>query len=536
NLTGQWITAPEATNPNYGAAPLRQTLRFADGLAELARGQKGILLEVGPGQTLTTLARQHPAASAGQVVIASLAHAKEKPLGQASMLKALGRLWLAGLAAPGPGFFAQERRHRLPLPTYSFERKRYWVEPADLGESDKPVPQNVASGRAEPPTGTQKKSKGNEGLRFDSTPLDRRESDTLSELKAVFQELSGANLSLAGGSATFLELGFDSLFLTQASQAVQKRFGASLTFRQLLEEFPTLEKLAAYLDTQKPRAGNDVPESAGAPRVEQGPVRPSVRHVEAGTANLETFPLTAEQREVWFATQLGAAVSAAYNESCTLRLRGPFQLDALRLALQQLVERHDALRTTFSPAGDAQRIAPALRMNAPLVDFSDADERDQEMRVNDLIAREVRLEFDLVNGPLLRARIVRLAADHHLLVLMAHHIICDGWSMSVLLYELGELYSANRRGVPCALPEPMPFSRYAQREAVEQRGPEFAVAEAYWLKQFSDSVPVLELPSDRPRPARRTYAGSHRARSLKPELAAALRRFSAECNCTTFTT
>ena len=129
--------------------------------------------------------------------------------------------------------------------------------------------------------------------------MDRRENDTLSELKAVFQELSGANLSLAGGSATFLELGFDSLFLTQASQAVQKRFGASLTFRQLLEEFPTLEKLAAYLDTQKPRAGNDVPESAGAPRVEQGPVRPSVRHVEAGTANLETFPLTAEQREIW---------------------------------------------------------------------------------------------------------------------------------------------------------------------------------------------------------------------------------------------
>ena len=108
--------------------------------------------------------------------------------------------------------------------------------------------------------------------------------------------------------------------------------------------------------------------------------------------------------------------------------------------------------------------------------------------------------------------------------------------MGVLLYELGELYSANRRGVPCALPEPMSFRGYAQREAVEQRGPQFAVAEEYWVKQFSDCVPVLELPSDRPRPARRTYAGSHRACSLKPELAAALRRFSAERNCTTFTT
>jgi acyl transferase domain-containing protein len=192
NLTGQWITAPEATNPNYWAAHLRQTVRFADGLAELARGQKGILLEVGPGQTLTTLARQHPAASAGQVVVASLGHAREKPLVQASMLNALGRLWLAGLAVPGPGFCAQERRHRLPLPTYPFERKRYWVEPADLGESDDPVPPNVVSGRNEPPASAQKKSEANEGPRFDTTPLDRRENDTLWELNGGFQELSGA--------------------------------------------------------------------------------------------------------------------------------------------------------------------------------------------------------------------------------------------------------------------------------------------------------------------------------------------------------
>ena len=128
-------------------------MRFAYGLAELARGQKGILLEVGPGQTLTTLARQHPEASADQVIIGSLGHAKAKPLDQASMLDALGRLWLAGLTVPGPGFCAQERRHRLPLPTYPFERKRYWVERADLGESDNPVPPPMTTSIFTGPTG-----------------------------------------------------------------------------------------------------------------------------------------------------------------------------------------------------------------------------------------------------------------------------------------------------------------------------------------------------------------------------------------------
>ena len=190
NLTGQWITASEASNPNYWAAHLRQTIRFADGLAELARGQKGILLEVGPGQALTKLARQHPATSAGQVAVASLGRAKEQRLDQASMLNALGRLWLAGLAVPGPGFYAQEQRHRLPLPTYPFERKRYWVEPADLGESDNAVPRNSASGQTGPPTAEQKKSPENTGLQFDPTPIDRRDPDTLAGPNEAFHEPS----------------------------------------------------------------------------------------------------------------------------------------------------------------------------------------------------------------------------------------------------------------------------------------------------------------------------------------------------------
>jgi len=105
---------------------------------------------------------------------------------------------------------------------------------------------------------------------------------------------------------------------------------------------------------------------------------------------------------------MGAAVSAAYNESCTLRLRGPLHLEALRLAIQQLVQRHDALRTTFSPPGRSENRRDR-QIEAPLVDFSDLDERNHEACVKDLIGREIRHEFDLVNGPLLRTQIVRLA-------------------------------------------------------------------------------------------------------------------------------
>jgi acyl transferase domain-containing protein len=170
NLSGQWITEAEAINPNYWAAHLRQTVRFADGLAELARGQKGILLEVGPGHTLTALARRNPTASAGQAIIPSLGHAKEASHDEESMLKALGRLWLAGLPVPGPGFYAHERRRRVLLPTYPFERKRYWVAPANLSEKDFPVPQKVPSVQTLPPAGEQKKSQTNAGPRLVTVP------------------------------------------------------------------------------------------------------------------------------------------------------------------------------------------------------------------------------------------------------------------------------------------------------------------------------------------------------------------------------
>src|SRR5207244_3156033 len=207
------------------------------------------------------------------------------------------------------------------------------------------------------------------------------------------------------------------------------------------------------------------------------------------------------QREIWFATQMGSAVSTAYNESCTLHLRGPLRVEDLRQAIQCLIGRHEALRTTFSPSGDLQRIAGAGRLDVPLADFSELDLPRREACVADLIDREVRREFDLANGPLVRAQIVRLAPDHHLLLWIAHHIVCDGWSLSVLLYDLGELYSAYRREAPCALSPPVQFSEYAKQQAALRQLPGFGAAEAYWTGLFADSGPVLELPGDRPRPA-----------------------------------
>lgn len=127
NCTGTWITA--ATDPSYWAQHLRQPVRFTEGIGELCKRSKQILLEVGPGNTLSTLARQHSPQTAGQVILSSVPHPKDEQSDVEFLLSALGRLWLAGVAVDWSGFYAFEQRHRVPLPTYPFERQRYWIEP-----------------------------------------------------------------------------------------------------------------------------------------------------------------------------------------------------------------------------------------------------------------------------------------------------------------------------------------------------------------------------------------------------------------------
>src|SRR3954453_19962084 len=129
NVTGTWIRPEEATDPLYWAGHIRGTVRFADGAAELLREPNRIFLEVGPGNVLTTLVRQHPARTPAQAVLPSLRHPQEAADDTAFLLGTLARLWLAGVEIDWSGFYAHERRRRVPLPTYPFQRQRYWVEP-----------------------------------------------------------------------------------------------------------------------------------------------------------------------------------------------------------------------------------------------------------------------------------------------------------------------------------------------------------------------------------------------------------------------
>ncbi len=237
NLTGRWITDAQATDPHYWARHLREGVRFADGVGELLHAEAGsVLLEVGPGQTLAPLVRQHPAAGpGGAVVLSTLLEGREH---REAALTALGRLWMEGVPVDWVGYQTGRSRRRVALPTYPFERKRYWIEPT--AQEGVPV------------TDSEDEKKNDMPSEPDPT-LPTRKGAIVGKIHGVLKNLSGQDQSGAALDVSFLELGFDSLLLTQVAQAFRKEFGVKVTFRQLLEDYATTETLATYLDAQLPR-------------------------------------------------------------------------------------------------------------------------------------------------------------------------------------------------------------------------------------------------------------------------------------------
>ncbi|MBN3925213.1 non-ribosomal peptide synthetase [Nostoc sp. NMS4] len=247
------------------------------------------------------------------------------------------------------------------------------------------------------------------------------------------------------------------------------------------------------------------------------------------------IPLTAAQKELWFLAQMGDEVSRAYNESRIIHLRGSANVLAVCKAVQEIINRHEALRTTFSSEGDNQLIHSTLTIDIPLSDFSTLDKSQRETELSQLLTREAQQIFDLEKGLLLRCHIVKLQEDHHLVVLTNHHIVADGWSISILLRELAAIYSAECQGIVSQLPQPMKWSEYALWQLQMQQSPEMAKAEAYWLSQFANSVPILELPIDRPRPAIFTYTGAREHIILDASLYNSLKSLSLQRGYTLFT-
>lgn len=257
----------------------------------------------------------------------------------------------------------------------------------------------------------------------------------------------------------------------------------------------------------------------------------------AGPELVRAVPAIEPQLEIWVSCLMGGEdANRSYNESVSLRLMGRFNLIAMETALKDLVQRHEALRSAFS--GDGSKICVYKELPSKLFyeDLSSDNLSAQEQYIAEFSQRNAETSFDLLNGPLFRVALFKLGNEEHYLTLSAHHIICDGWSLGILMQDLGKLYSAYTKGEKPNLPEALHLSKYALEHWEFSHSQQYKKIEQYWVDQYRDNVPVLSMPTDFPRPAARTYKSHRDDYRIDEELVAAIKKMGGKAGCSFVTT
>ncbi|HEX2188359.1 MAG TPA: amino acid adenylation domain-containing protein, partial [Longimicrobiaceae bacterium] len=330
---------------------------------------------------------------------------------------------------------------------------------------------------------------------------------------AIWAELLGAER--VGRRDHFFELGGHSLLAVRVVSRVRQALGVEALPRDVFER-PVLADFARGVQT--------------AARAEATAIAPVERS--------GPLALSFAQQRLWFLEQLGN-LGSTYHIPMRLRLRGDLDRGALVRALVRVIARHEALRTTF-PVVDGepvQHIAPVEESGFRLVEHDLRASADAEDELRRLVRDEASAPFDLAQGPLFRGRLVRVAADDHVLLLTMHHIVSDGWSMGVLFREMGALYAAFARGEEDPLPPlPVQYADYAVWHRRWVEGPVLEAQAEYWTQTLAGAPELLELPTDRPRPAKQDFAGASLRVELDEALTAALKTLGRRHRTTLFMT
>lgn len=524
SVSGQWITPEEATDSAYWANQMRSTVRFSDGLDKLSQEGFNLFLEAGPEQTLCAFVRQR--LGRGVTALPSLSRSNGAISDRRALLDSLGRLWTAGAVINWTALYNDQRRRRLPLPTYRFDRQRYWIETALPARTERRV--ESASGVAAPGGHSdnveQRPERGDYKHAVDRSRLlnayEAPRTEIEQRVAAVWGEVLG--LDGIGVRDNLYDLGGDSLLATQIFSRIQQSISSDVTLANVLSQ-QTVAELAAVIAMK----------SAGERKNEERARPPIVRAPRDGE-----LPLSFSQLRLWFLDRATPG-TPLYNLSIAVRATARLDLVALQRSVNEIVRRHEALRTTFSTVKGQPVQVIAERMELPIymVDLTEAPESAREAAAQQAVMREVALPFDLVSGTLLRFSLIRLKADVHVILLTIHHIVSDAWSLSIFIRELGVLYEAFRNGRPSPLPEmQIQYTDFAYWQREWLRDDILVGQIEYWKKQLSGSLPVLALPTDRPRPPVRTPRGGAKVFLLAPATARELKELSRREGVTLFMT
>jgi acyl transferase domain-containing protein len=505
NLTGKPVNAEEVVKPTYWRQHLRETVCFSGGISHLAQKPAGIFIEIGPGRDLSTMVKRYFKDNTRQKALNLIRPPQKNDADVYYLLKKLGYLWLYGVNIDWAAFYSGEKRRRVPLPAYPFQRQRLWIDttlyqlskellPANPVSAGQPVIDDAAAPiTAEPDPPSSPRSELNTPYVAPANALER-------VMAQVWEQFFG--ITPIGTRDDFFELGGDSLKAMNISTMIQRELSVEIPVAEFFRK-QTIEGLAQYVK-EKPR----------------GEIGSTIGPAE----DKQYYPLSSAQARLFVMHQIDPH-GIGYNFSIPLAAEG--DLDPLKLeqAVRAILEKHETLRTSIQVIRNIpfQKIHPPHAVQFA-VEYSEASEEDAK----EIFNRFVR-PFDLAKPPFLRVGLVKTGQEKYILMVDLHHILTDAVSLDIFIKELTASYS----GQPLT-PLEIQYKDFSEWQYKEKQNKSIKQREDFWLRQFEGEIPVLDLPADYIRSPIQNFEGKRVSFQLGKERTAALRKLAADEGATLF--
>jgi phthiocerol/phenolphthiocerol synthesis type-I polyketide synthase E len=488
NVSGSWITAGEAIDPGYWPRHLRETVRFADGTAELMKKDKALFVEVGPGRDLSALVNRYTEEKAAPAPVHLVRPAHREADDLHYLLSKTGDLWRYGAKIDWRGFYQGQKRKRVSLPTYPFQRKRFVITVPPEWSKRLSMPQEISAEHSAAVNGGEEDLSRLElndrpGL---TNPFVPPRTPLENTLTGIWQELLG--IQEIGREDDFLDLGGDSLKAVTVLSQVHKEYHVVMPLLEFFQS-PTIASLAGYILKAESSAFL------------------SVSPVEARMY----YPLSSGQKRLYI-LQEADLQSVGYNLPQVYMIDAFLDIVKLKETFRKLIRRHESLRTCFPLVkGEVvQRVhqevdfeIEALEAQPGALKQEAMGNGDHKEDFGDAIVNGFLRSFDLSFAPLLRVRLLKLGKDKHIFMVDMHHIVSDGVSNGVFIQDFFRFYGDEEP--PALRLQYKDYSAWQNNPAVKKA---LKVQESYWLKELAGDLPVLELPLDYQRAAVRSFEGS----------------------------
>jgi amino acid adenylation domain-containing protein len=519
-ITGTWVKEEEVREVLYWVRHLRETIRFADGIKELAKDKRSIFVEVGPGRDMGILARRTIGEQAGERIISTIRQARKNEPDSCYLLRKIGQLWLYGVPIDWQAFYSPEKRFRIPLPTYSFDKRRYWLEEIPFSANLWNISTGEAAGAA-PFTGKKSSLTDRTHLNMDSAYA-APECEIEKKLVNIWEKFFG--VQRLGIDDDFFDLGGDSLKAMKLLAEVHKNLDVRIQMEMFFKH-STIRELSRHLEN----AAKDKYES--------------IEPVE----KKEYYMLSSAQKRLYFIQQMIPA-STVYNIYMTAPFKESLELAQLEEIFKQIIQRHESFRTSFRmiEGEPVQVVHDEVEFE---VEYFNLAARDKGKILNSkfIIQNSFIRPFDLSQAPLLRVGLIHTPPFGHpspaspttqqgenlgngyILMVDMHHIISDASSLDIIEKEFTALRSGEQ------LPGlTLQYKDYCEWQNSEKQKKAIEKQQEYWLNTFAGELPILHLPLDYPRPAVQRFEGNTVRFYMSKEKTKAIKETAAAFETTLF--